>query len=168
MHSRCRLIAMVSFAALLSPALHATDFTLAGGEVKGTLKTRVVAGAGVRLNDPSKHLVGKGFRSDGKPKGGDGADTADDGNLNYGKGDVYSSLFKVVSSLDLSYRNVGIVAAPAPGTTTRWKTRTCRRAAAPVLRSQPATRRPRPVEVQPFLRLHVAQRLRVRPFRHGR
>lgn len=45
MHSRCRLIAMVSFAALLSPALHATDFTLAGGEVKGTLKTRVVAGA---------------------------------------------------------------------------------------------------------------------------
>ncbi|KJV37284.1 DUF1302 domain-containing protein [Luteibacter yeojuensis] len=111
MPSRCRLLALVSFAALSSTALHATDFTLADGEVKGTLKTRVVAGAGVRLNDPSKHLVGKGFRSDGKPKGGDGADTADDGNLNYGKGDVYSSLFKVVSSLDLQYKNVGIAAS---------------------------------------------------------
>jgi len=111
MHPRRWIFAVASLTALSASALHATDFRLADGELQGTLKTRVVAGAGERLNDPSKHLVGKGFRSDGKPKGGDGADTADDGNLNYGKGDIYSSLFKVTSALDLKYKNVGIVAS---------------------------------------------------------
>lgn len=111
MSPRRWILAVASLTAISTSALHATDFKLADGEVQGTLKTRVVAGAGVRLNDPSKHLVGKGFRSDGKPKGGDGADTADDGNLNYGKGDVYSSLFKVTSALDLKYRNFGLAAS---------------------------------------------------------
>jgi hypothetical protein len=93
--------------ALAIPA-HAVDFKLADGEVTGKWTTRVVAGAAMRTSDPSRHLVGKGFRSDGRPKGGDGADTADDGNLNYGKGDVYSNLFKVVSGVDLKYRNFGV------------------------------------------------------------
>jgi len=111
MHPRRWLLAAAPLTALFATALHATDFTLADGQVKGTLKTRIVAGAGVRLNDPSKHLIGKGFRSDGKPKGGDGADTADDGNLNYGKNDVYASLFKVTSALDLKYENIGLAAS---------------------------------------------------------
>jgi len=111
MFPRRWIVAVASLTALCTTALHATDFKFADGEVQGTLKTRVVAGAGMRLNDASKHLVGKGFRSDGKPKGGDGADTADDGNLNYGKGDIYSSLFKVTSALDLKYRNFGFAAS---------------------------------------------------------
>jgi hypothetical protein len=111
MSPRRWILAVASLSAFSISALHATDFKLADGDVQGTLKTRVVAGTGVRLNDPSKHLVGKGFRSDGKAKGGDGADTADDGNLNYGKGDIYSSLFKVTSALDLKYKNFGIAAS---------------------------------------------------------
>lgn len=94
--------------ALVATSLQATDFKLADGTIDGKWTTRVVAGAAMRTSDASKHLVGKGFRSDGKPKGGDGADTADDGNLNYGKGDVYSNLYKIVSGVDLKYRNFGI------------------------------------------------------------
>lgn len=111
MSPRRSAFVVASLVAIASAAAHATDFTLADGEIKASLKTRVVAGAGMRLNDPSKQLVGKGFRSDGRPKNGDGADTADDGNLNYGKGDIYSSLFKVTSALDLRYRNIGIAAS---------------------------------------------------------
>jgi len=88
--------------------LHAEDFTLANGDIIGEWNTRLVAGAAMRTSNPSRHLVGKGFESNGKPKGGDGADTADDGNLNYGKGDVYSNLYKIVSGVDLKYGNLGI------------------------------------------------------------
>ncbi|WP_161805607.1 DUF1302 domain-containing protein [Frateuria defendens] len=100
-------------AVLLAFALpsHAVDFKLADGEITGKWTTRVVAGAAMRTSSPSKHLVGKGYRSDGRPKGGDGADTADDGNVNYGKGDVYSNLYKVVSGVDLKYKNFGINAS---------------------------------------------------------
>ncbi len=103
---------LLSSALLLALAVpvHAVDFKLADGDITGKWTTRVVAGVGVRTSDPSRHLVGKGFRSDGKPKakGGDGADTADDGNLNYGKGDVYANLFKVTTGVDLKYRNYGV------------------------------------------------------------
>lgn len=94
--------------ACATSSLHAEDIKLADGAITGSWNTRIVAGASMRTSAPSKHLLGKGFRSDGKPKGGDGADTADDGNLNYGKGDVFSNLYKIVSGVDLKYRNIGI------------------------------------------------------------
>lgn len=84
--------------ACAASSLHAEDLKLADGAITGSWNTRIVAGASMRTSAPSKHLVGKGFRSDGKPKGGDGADTADDGNLNYGKGDVFSNLYKIVTA----------------------------------------------------------------------
>lgn len=62
----------------------AAESTFAAGEGKVVWTTRVVAGTGIRTTGASPHLVGKGFRSDGVPKGGDGSDTSDDGNLNYG------------------------------------------------------------------------------------
>lgn len=94
----------------LSSAMHANagDFTLHDGEIKGKITTRVVAGAGWRLNNPSRYLVGKGFRTDGKPKGGVGSDESDDGNLNFRKGDMYSNLYKATTDLDLKYRNFGL------------------------------------------------------------
>ncbi|MDI3261788.1 MAG: DUF1302 domain-containing protein [Fulvimonas sp.] len=94
----------------LVPALrsHAVDFTLDDGEIKGKVTTRVVAGAGWRLNDRSRFMTGKGFRSDGKPKGGVGSDESDDGNLNFGKGDMYSNLYKATTNVDLKYRNFGV------------------------------------------------------------
>lgn len=88
--------------------LRAGEFTLADGEVTGSWNARVVAGAGIRTTAPSRHLVGKGFRSDGQAKGGDGSDTSDDGNLNYEAGDVYSGLFKLSSGVDVKYRNLGL------------------------------------------------------------
>ncbi len=103
---RTILFAGVSLA--FAASLHAENFTLANGDIIGEWKTRLVTGAAMRTSNPSKHLVGKGFESNGKPKGGDGADTADDGNLNYGKGDVYSNLYKIVSGVDLKYGNLGI------------------------------------------------------------
>lgn len=95
-------------ASAIAAPLHAAEFKLADGEVTGTWNTRVSFGTGIRTTGRSEHLVGKGFRSDGKAKGGDGADTADDGNLNYGAGDVYSALFKISTGLDLKYRNYGM------------------------------------------------------------
>jgi hypothetical protein len=94
----------------LSPVMraHAVDFTLDNGEIKGKVTTRVVAGAGWRLNKPSRFMTGKGFRSDGKPKGGVGSDESDDGDLNYGKGDMYSNLYKATTDVDLKYRNFGL------------------------------------------------------------
>lgn len=87
---------------------HAVDFTLADGEIEGKVTTRVVAGAGWRLNKPSRFLVGKGFSSDGKPKGGVGSDESDDGNLNFGQGDMYSNLYKATTDVDLKHDNYGL------------------------------------------------------------
>ncbi len=87
---------------------HAAEFEFADGEGKVTWNTRVLAGTGIRTTGASRHLVGKGFRSDGVAKGGDGADTADDGNLNYGAGDAYAGLFKLSSSVDVKWRNLGV------------------------------------------------------------
>ncbi|SEM56743.1 Protein of unknown function [Pseudoxanthomonas sp. GM95] len=99
--------ALCALALAITAPLHAAEFKLADGEVTGTWNTRVTFGTGIRTTGRSEHLVGKGFRSDGAAKGGDGADTADDGNLNYGAGDVYSALFKVTTGVDLKWRNFG-------------------------------------------------------------
>lgn len=105
---RVAMPALCLLAAAIAAPLHATEFKLADGDVTGTWNTRVTFGTGIRTTGRSEHLVGKGFRSDGQAKGGDGADTADDGNLNYGAGDVYSALFKLTTGVDLKWRNFGV------------------------------------------------------------
>jgi hypothetical protein len=107
-HSRVAMPALCALALAMAAPLQAAEFKLADGEVTGTWNTRVSFGTGIRTTGRSEHLVGKGFRSDGQAKGGDGADTADDGNLNYGAGDVYSALFKVTTGVDLKWRNFGL------------------------------------------------------------
>ncbi|MGH8080123.1 MAG: DUF1302 domain-containing protein [Lysobacter sp.] len=98
-----------AFALVLSPlAAPAAEFELADGQIQGQWNTRIVAGTSVRMGDAKPHLLGKGYASDGRPKGGNGADTADDGNLNFDKGDAFSTLFKIVQSVDLKYRDVGL------------------------------------------------------------
>ncbi|MGO4777045.1 DUF1302 family protein, partial [Lysobacter sp. 2RAB21] len=86
---------------LSSPAVRAAEFELADGRIQGQWNTRVVAGTSVRTDKPKPHLLGKGFASDGRAKGGNGADTADDGNLNFDRGDAFSTLFKIVQSVAL-------------------------------------------------------------------
>ncbi|WP_340648278.1 DUF1302 domain-containing protein [Pseudoxanthomonas winnipegensis] len=106
--TRRRVPVLCLLATAIAAPLHAAEFRLADGEVTGTWTTRATYGMGMRTTGRSEHLVGKGFRSDGVAKGGDGADTADDGNLNYGAGDVYSSLFKLSTAVDLKWRNLGV------------------------------------------------------------
>jgi hypothetical protein len=93
---------------LSSPVVRAAEFELADGRIQGQWNTRVVAGTSLRTGKPKPHLLGKGFASDGRAKGGNGADTADDGNLNFDRGDAFSTLFKIVQSVDLKYRDVGV------------------------------------------------------------
>lgn len=100
--------ALCLLAAAIAGPLHAAEFKLADGEVTGIWITRATFGMGVRTTGASSHLVGKGFRSDGQAKGGDGSDTSDDGNLNYDAGDTYSALFKVTTGVDLKWRNLGV------------------------------------------------------------
>jgi len=99
---------LCALALAIAAPLHAADFSLADGELTGTWTTRATFGMGVRTTGAASHLVGKGFRSDGRAKRGDGSDTSDDGNLNYGAGDVYSALFKISTGVDLKYRNLGL------------------------------------------------------------
>lgn len=85
----------------------AAEFGFGDGEGSVTWNTRAVIGTGIRTTGQSRHLLGKGFRSDGRPKGGDGGDSTDDGNLNFDSGDLYSGLFKISSAIDVKYREVG-------------------------------------------------------------
>ena len=106
--SMVRKLLFLGLAAAMATAARAGDFHFGDPDLTGTWNLNLTAGANMRTAHPSRHLVGKGFMSDGRPKGGDGADTADDGDLNYGKGDVYSNLYKIVGGVDLKYRNIGI------------------------------------------------------------
>lgn len=103
----CVLSLAVSAALAAAPAA-AAEFELADGRIQGQWNLRAVAGTAVRTGKAQPHLLGKGYASDGRPKGGTGADTADDGNLNFARGDTFSSLFKIVQSVDLKYRDVGV------------------------------------------------------------
>lgn len=106
--TRVAVSALCVLAGAVAAPLHAAEFKLAGGQVTGTWNTRVTFGTGIRTTGRSEHLVGKGFRSDGQAKNGDGGDTADDGNLNYDAGDVYSALFKITTGVDLKWRALGL------------------------------------------------------------
>jgi hypothetical protein len=75
---------------------------LGSTEIKGNLATTVTEGTGIRTNNPERQLVGTSFGSNGKPKGGTGSDTTDDGDLNFRKGDVFSSPSKIFSRLNLT------------------------------------------------------------------
>jgi hypothetical protein len=103
-----RLPLFLLFTAASAPSAHAAEFTFADGQATATWTTRASFGMGLRTTAASPHLLGKGYRSDGRPKGGDGADTADDGNLNFGAGDVYSALLKLNTGVEVKYRNLGL------------------------------------------------------------
>lgn len=79
-------------AAMAAPSVQA--FRFEAGEIQGSLDSTITAGMGVRANDPSCTLVG----DPGTPCGG-GANTpqwsaGDNGNLNYRKGDFFTTYIK--------------------------------------------------------------------------
>ena len=94
-------------AALLCAPAAAFDFTLgADGDIKGSWNTTIAAGAAWRMQnrDPALYNPENGDRL-GLPTGLGG--NADDGELNYGKGDAFISGARFVSDLTLQKGSLG-------------------------------------------------------------
>jgi len=81
--------------------VHAFQFDLADGEVTGSFDTTLSYGALWRVTgrDSANVALANG--------GSKSSANYDDGNLNYDRGDLVSSLFKMTNDLDLNYRNFG-------------------------------------------------------------
>jgi hypothetical protein len=78
-------------ATVISPAGFATEFTY--GDVNVSVTSTVTTGAGRRLNDPSCSIVGAPGWCGGAPNTAAWS-AADDGNLNYRKGDFFTAYLK--------------------------------------------------------------------------
>ena len=80
--------------AFASPALHAVTFEFEG--VRGNFDSTITAGTGVRLKEPACTLVISGASGNGAPAGCLAPTSAlgDQGNLNYGKGDRFTTYLK--------------------------------------------------------------------------
>lgn len=103
---RRRALAAVIGGMLASPAM-ATEFTLGeNGDVKGSFNATISAGAAWRMQgrDSALYAPGNGNLY-GFPTGRGG--NSDDGNLNYGNGDLYSSFVKLVADVELKKDNYG-------------------------------------------------------------
>ena len=101
----------LSIAALFAvPAAHAFELKLEDGW-KGSLDTTVSLGTSWRMQsaDPKLYSAADGARIPGIPTGTGGSNT-DSGNLNWDKGDQFSTLLKVTSDLSLSKGDMGAFA----------------------------------------------------------
>ena len=96
-----RLAAGVLAASLAAPAF-AVNFDV--GPFEGNFTSTFSVGASWRTEDPSKRVISPGNTNG---KGRASSSTADDGNLNYDQGDVYSFLWKGVHDLDLNAGDYG-------------------------------------------------------------
>lgn len=80
---------------------YAFEFSLADGEVKGSFDTTLSYGILMRADKRDPALVGR-------VNGGTASSVNfDDGNRTYDRGDVVSSIFRMVNELELNYRNYG-------------------------------------------------------------
>lgn len=96
------LLALVwSVLALPAPA-SAADFTI--GDIEGSFNSEISIGASWRLDEIDPSLVTPG----NWPGGTASSNTADDGNLNFLDGKIYSLILKGTHDLELSYENMGV------------------------------------------------------------
>lgn len=94
-----------SLIALFSPPVLAFTFDLENG-VTGAWNTNVSIGTSWRTQGPDSRLISVGNASE--VPGASGADSnSDDGNLNFKKGDRFSTVLKVVSDAEFKYQNYG-------------------------------------------------------------
>ncbi len=89
--------------ALLGNHASAVQFEL--GDFEGTFTSNFSVGASWRMQDASKRVISPGNTNG---EGRASSSTADDGNLNYDKGDMYSWLFKGVHDLRIENDNFGV------------------------------------------------------------
>ena len=100
--SKILLSSSLLIGALSTSQISAYQFVSDGGKVTGSFDTTVTFGAGMRLEDPVTSNIGLG-------NGGDYPTfNEDDGNLNYGKGDFYSTAFKTSHELELNFPTFSI------------------------------------------------------------
>ncbi|HEX4879363.1 MAG TPA: DUF1302 family protein, partial [Limnobacter sp.] len=100
-HSIVAASVALALSALALPTLAAGSFEGPGG-IEGRWAMEVTVGAAMRTRDADKSLIFLG--NGGQASSG----TVDDGNLNYGKGDVFSSQAKAVGELELRKDNTGV------------------------------------------------------------
>ncbi|WP_299734991.1 DUF1302 domain-containing protein [uncultured Endozoicomonas sp.] len=88
----------------------AQTFELKDGEIYGTITTTLSAGISVSTADPSKNLYtyGESKGNDDIPNGNGVGVNADNGRLNFEKGDVISNQYKGLTELTLEYQNYGV------------------------------------------------------------
>jgi len=90
------------FSAALTSNLHAFQFQSDGGKVTGSFDSTVTFGLGMRVEDRVTSNYGIG-------NGGDYPTfNEDDGNLNYDKGDLYSTAFKTSHELEINFPTFSI------------------------------------------------------------
>jgi len=100
----------LSIAALFAvPAAHALELKLEDGW-KGSLDTTVSLGTSWRMQAQDPKLYAPGNGTPIGITGGLGATNTDSGNLNWSKGDQFSTLLKVTSDLSLSKGDLGAFA----------------------------------------------------------
>src|SRR6056297_185799 len=96
------LLALVwSVLALPAPA-SAAEFTI--GDIEGSFNSEISIGASWRVDEIDPGLVSPG----NFPGGRASSNTADDGDLNFEDGDIYSLILKGVHDLELTYENMGV------------------------------------------------------------
>jgi hypothetical protein len=99
---RTLAVAVAGATAGLAVPAGAANFDLGPFEV--TFTSRLSLGASWRTQDPSNRVLTPGNT---QGEGRASSPTADDGNLNYAKGDMYSLLFRGLHDLDLNAGNWG-------------------------------------------------------------
>jgi len=96
-------LATAVVAAMFTAPASAATFDL--GPFEGNFSSTLSVGASWRTQDPSNRVVSPGNT---QGEGRASSSTADDGNLNYDSGDMYSMLFKGVHDLELSAGSWGM------------------------------------------------------------
>ncbi|KEQ19466.1 DUF1302 domain-containing protein [Endozoicomonas numazuensis] len=101
-------VSVLSISCLSSGITQAKLFEWFDGEVTGSINTTVSAGVSISTANADSHLYSYNAGSDPQGKAGSGAGpNADNGRLNFKKGDVISNPYKGLTELSLEYQNVG-------------------------------------------------------------
>ena len=99
-HCRLGVVLPVMLAMLWGTPAAAFQFDF--GEVEGSLDSTISYGMSWRVEDRDKDIIGLANGGNAYSVNGD------DGNLNYDDGEVFSSLAKITSDLELTYANFGL------------------------------------------------------------
>jgi len=99
--------AMFAAAALMAavPAAQATDYKI--GDYDLSVNSTVSIGTSFRIDGRDRLLYGANNVDNNGVRGLGGSNASDDGNLNYDKGDAFSTIVKGVHDLDLKGKNHG-------------------------------------------------------------